>query len=161
MTHSNPNDGSPSIASTHPRVGVLGVLARILLPVAMLAIGGYAYQKLSVEVEKETEPPAEKKMIRTRVVELHAQDYPVVIKKNGIVQPHNQVTLSAEVTGKVVRISPSFEVGSYFSAGDVLVELDDRDYRNAVAMTEAQCDGAEAALELAKHRHPNQGASQT
>ncbi len=156
MTHSNPNDGSPSIASTHPRVGVLGVLARILLPVAMLAIGGYAYQKLSVEVEKETEPPAEKKMIRTRVVELHAQDYPVVIKKNGIVQPHNQVTLSAEVTGKVVRISPSFEVGSYFSAGDVLVELDDRDYRNAVAMTEAQCDGAEAALELAKLNHQRQ-----
>jgi RND family efflux transporter MFP subunit len=156
MTQSNPNDGSPSTVSTHHRVGIFGILARILLPVAMLAIGGYAYQRLSVEVEKEQEPPAEKKMIRTRVAELNSQDYQVVIRKNGIVQSHNQVALSAEVVGQVTRISPSFEVGSYFSAGEVLVELDDRDYKNAVALAQAQYDGAAAALELAKLNHQRQ-----
>lgn len=148
-------EGSTTIPAAQ-RPGVVGILLRIALPVVCLLLGFYAYQHLSVEAEKEEEPPAIKKMIRTRVVELHSRDYPIVIKKNGVVQPHNQVVLSAEVTGKVTRISPSFEVGSYFSAGDLLVELDARDYENAVALATAQYEGAKAALDLAELDHQRQ-----
>ena len=140
----------PHGAAAH-RPGWFGILTRVALPVLMIAAGVYAYQQLAVEVEKEAEPPPpEQQQIRTRVAELIRQDYPVVINKNGIVQPHNEVLLSAEVSGQVVHISQRFEVGAYFSSGDVLVELDDRDYKNALAMAKAQYDGAAAALELAK-----------
>lgn len=135
---------------------VLGILLRIALPIICLIGGAYAYQRLSVEVETEPEPPAEEQLIRTRVAELRTQDYPIIIQKNGFVQSHNQVALSAEVTGKVVHISPSFEAGSYFGLGDVLVELDPRDYQTALTMAEAQRDGAKAALELAQLNYEQQ-----
>jgi RND family efflux transporter MFP subunit len=132
------------------------MLLRIALPVVCLLAGLYAFRQLSVPVVKEPEPVPEQKMIRTRVAELHAQDYQVVIDKTGIVGAHNEVTLSAEVTGKVIRISPAFEVGAYFDSGEVLVELDARDYENALAMTEAQYAGAKAAMELADLNYQRQ-----
>ncbi len=142
-------DQSPASNAASLLPSLPGMLLRVALPVGVLAAGLYAYQLLSVPVEKDPEPPPEKRLIRTRVIELRAQDYPIVINKNGIVQAHNQVILSAEVIGRVIRVSPSFEVGSYFSAGEVLVELDDRDYKNALALAQAQYEGAKAALQLA------------
>ena len=130
-------------------VNLLGMAVRIALPVGILAAGIAAFMWLSVEPEKEKTPPAEKRPIRTRVAELRVEDYQVVIKTNGLVQSHNEVALSAEVSGLVKAISPSFDVGAYFEEGEVLVELDARDYRTAVAVAEAQVLGAEAALELA------------
>lgn len=138
-------------AKRAPRLFAAGV--RLALPAALLAIGIAAFAYLSAEVEQEKSPPAEKQPIRTRVTELHIVDYPVVITTNGIVQAHNEVAISAQVAGQITRISPAFEVGSYFAANEVLVEIDDRDYRTAVAIAEAQLLGAKSALELATETH--------
>ena len=127
-----------------------GVVLRILLPLCLLGLGGAAFWKLSQPVEEAKSPPAESEPIRTRVAKLYREDYTVVVKTNGIVQPHNEVAISAEVAGLVKTVSPSFEVGAYFHQGDVLVELDDRDYKTAVAVAEATKLGAEASLRLAE-----------
>ncbi len=157
MTHPSIDD-SQSGVSGRGRSHLLGLLVRISLPILCLIGGFYAYQQLSIEVPKEVEPAAQQKLIRTRVAQLRTQNYPIVIHKNGIVQSHNHVSLSAEVTGNVTAISPAFEVGSYFVAGDVLVELDARDYATALAMAQAQRDGATAALELAELNYQQQNA---
>ena len=115
----------------------------------ILAAGCVAYAILSVGTEAEKSPPAEEQAIRTKVTELRVRDYPVVIKTNGVVQTHNEVTLTAQVSGQITNISPVFEVGSYFSEGDVLVELDERDYKNASAVAQASFLGAWSALKLA------------
>lgn len=62
----------------------------------------------------------------------------MVVKTNGIVQSHNEVTLSVEVSGRVIRINPMFEVGSYFKSGELLVELDATDYQNALAVANTE-----------------------
>ncbi len=132
------------------RPGILSILARGALPVGLLALGGLSYSILSVAPEKAKDPPAEDQVLQTRVTELRIRDYPVVITTHGVVQPHNEVILSAEVSGQITRISSNFEAGAYFSEGDVLVEIDSRDYATAVAIAEARRLGAQAALELAK-----------
>lgn len=137
-------------------LAALGVLFRAALPLAVLASGVIAYQRLSVAVDEEQEPPSERQVIRTRVAELVTADYPVIIQQNGIVQAHNEVTLSAEIAGQVIEISPQFEVGAYFSRGDLLVRLDPSDYENAVAIAQAQHAGAQAALDLAKLNYERQ-----
>lgn len=127
----------------------IGLVLRLLLPLAVLGagIGAFSYFATPVEEAKaEATPP---KPIRTRVEKLNRRDYTVTVKTNGIVQAHNQVSLSAEVAGRVLRVTPAFEAGAYFSEGDVLVELDDRDYKTALAVADANKLGAEAALELA------------
>jgi RND family efflux transporter MFP subunit len=131
------------------RSGFLGVLVRAALPVGILAAGCVAYSILSVEPEEEKSPPVEEQVIRTTVTELRVRDYPVVIKTNGVVQAHNEVALNAQVSGQITNVSPAFEVGSYFSKGDVLVELDARDYKTALAVAQARFLGAWSALKLA------------
>ena len=127
----------------------VGMLIRAVVPLALLWGGYYAFSVLSIEVEKEKKPPTEEKQIRTSIKELRLSDYQVVIRTQGIVQTHNEVMLSSEVSGQVRAISPRFEAGAYFEKGDVLVELDDRDYQTALDIAKAQLEGSQAALELA------------
>ncbi len=127
----------------------LAIVMRVIVPVALLVAGGVAMWTLAKPIEKAKAPPTESKPIRTSVETLEYHDYVVKVKTNGIVQAHNEVALSAQVAGQITKISPSFEVGAYFSKGDVLVEIDSQDYETAVALAEAQKLGAESSLELA------------
>ena len=133
--------------------GRFGVLIRALFPLIILGAGLGSYAYFSQSIEQEKEEPEPKKLIRTNVTELRRCDYQVFVRTNGIVQPHNEVALSAQVAGTVTALSPEFEVGAYFSAGDVLLEIDDRDYQTAVTIAKAQVQGANSAVELAHKNH--------
>lgn len=126
------------------------LLVRVALPMLILLAGWFGYAKISVEVDEKPAAAKEKRNPRTRVQKVVVTDYPVRVKTHGIVQAHNQVTLAAEISGTVTKVSPSFEVGAYFSAGEVLVEIDDRNYKAAVAMAESRLLAAKSALQLAK-----------
>ena len=56
---------------------------------------------------------------------------------NGTVRPRAEVELAPQVSGRVVRVSPSLVSGGRFEEGDVLVELDGADFRNAVQQARA------------------------
>ncbi|MFO0914466.1 MAG: efflux RND transporter periplasmic adaptor subunit [Pirellulales bacterium] len=130
-----------------------GRVVRVLVPLSILGIGGGAYGILSQEPDEAKLPPAVEQPIRTRVVEIDVCDYPVKVSSNGIVQAHQTIMLSAEVAGRVVRLSPSFEVGSYVAEGEDLVELDASDFESNVGVAEARCRVAQASLQLAGQRH--------
>ncbi len=153
MTEPSDNSEARPATSGTPQRGFLSLLARAALPIGILAGGIAAYLILSVEPEKPKSPSATPQAIRTRVKELQVQDYPVVIKTHGIVRSHDEVVLSAQVSGLITRISPAFEAGSYFNEGDVLIELDSKDYKIAVAVAEARLLSAQSALHLATLNH--------
>ena len=119
---------------------LVAYLARVAIPCAILALGGIGYLALTAgPTDSESKAPASPK-IRTTVTELAVEDYPVTVQTHAIVRPRNRVIINAEVAGQVVKIHPNFEVGSYFSEGDVLIELDEEDvtqqeisYENALA----------------------------
>ena len=127
-----------------------GLLVRAGLPCLMLLAGWFGYTKLSVEVEEKPRVATKKRNPRTRVEEVVISDFPILVKTHGIVQSHNQVTLAAEISGAVTKVSSSFEAGAYFSNGEVLVEIDDRNYVAAVSMAESRLLAAKSALQLAK-----------
>lgn len=62
----------------------------------------------------------------------------------------NESQLSADVTARVARIHA--DVGSTVSAGQLLLALDDTDYRLALAQTEARVSAARARVALAEQR---------
>lgn len=135
--------------SRTPRV--LGDLfLRALLPCLILALGWFGFSQLSIVVEEPPQEVAPQRNPRTRVVKLKVADYPIRVKTHGIVQAHNQVTLAAEIAGTVTKVSPSFEEGAYFSAGEVLVEIDSRNYSIAVKIAKSRLLAAQSALKLAK-----------
>ena len=144
---------SSASATSGGRRRWVAILVRILLPAVVLSAGAWGFNRLRVEPDEAIAEKEETPAVRTRVTELVVQDYPVVVTTHGTVQARNEVALSSEVAGLVRRVSPAFEAGAYFSANDVLVELDARDYRTAVAIAKSQVAGAEAALQLAIQNH--------
>jgi RND family efflux transporter MFP subunit len=119
------------------------------MPVVVLFGACIGFYYLSIEPPKEEVAPAAPQVIRTRVAKLPWIDYQVNVTTRGVVQSHNQVELHAQVSGEIVRISPNFEVGAYFKAGEILAEISSRDYQIAVEAAKARCDGAAANLSLA------------
>lgn len=126
---------------------------RVAMPLVLLVLGGAGFLWLSREPEKPKLPPATPQPLRTQVQELALSDYPVVVTTHGTVRAHQESTVSALVGGRIVRFASTFEDGGFFSQGDVLVELEAEDYRNAVSMAEARALGAKANLELARVNH--------
>ncbi len=152
MTKDFMTDDSQRATPAPKRKGIVGFLVRGVLPIGILAAGWAAYSILSVEPEKAARPPSEKRVIRTKVMELHVRDYPVVIKTHGVVRSNNEVSLTAQVPGRIVRVHPGFEDGAFFSSGDVLVELEAVDYETSVVAAEAQVARARAAHALEETR---------
>lgn len=64
----------------------------------------------------------------------------------GEVKPRTDITLTAEVSGRVLKTSPAFVDGGAFNAGDLLLKIEDSDYRVQVASARARFAQAEENL---------------
>tara|TARA_B100000212_G_scaffold262627_1_gene202372 strand:- start:7664 stop:8863 length:1200 start_codon:yes stop_codon:yes gene_type:complete len=115
-----------------------------------MAVGIFGYLQLSVEPEETKKGNSKPRPIKTQVVELVSQNYPTRITSQGNVRPHDQITLNSEVAGRIVRISPNFEDGAFFSEGDVLAELDTADFEATLANAEAQVARTTSSYALEK-----------
>ena len=63
------------------------------------------------------------------VMDLSVDNYEVWIESYGAAQPLTQTELVADVSGRVVSVAPNIRAGASFKKGDVLVRLEDRDFR--------------------------------
>jgi len=83
--------------------------------------------------------------IKTRVMELKMQDYTVQIHSQGEVRAHHTTSLTPQVGGRVMHISPGFEDGAFFKKGDILIELETADYLTEIESAKAAVARAKAA----------------
>lgn len=121
----------------------------IAIPVLILMASVGIYQILHA-----TKPEPEKKEEAPRPLSLFVEsvrqvDKTLNVKVTGEVRARNEIDLVAQVTGRIVSMSEAFTEGSAVQPGEVLVEIDDRDYRVAVASAEARVAEAEVRLEQA------------
>lgn len=77
----------------------------------------------------------------------HAEPVKFIVKSQGNVVPRNQTSLSAQVSGRVVSMSEAFIVGGIFKKGEVLLTLEQDDYKTELKLAEAELAQAQAALE--------------
>ena len=91
-------------------------------------------------------------LIKTiRVVEAKQARFELEVLSQGTVVPHKQSELVPEVSGRVSWMSPSLIVGGFFKKGDVLLRIDDVDYRATVDRANAKLKRARAEEELARY----------
>lgn len=69
-----------------------------------------------------------------------------VVRAQGTVRPRTETTVSTEVSGRLISVSPSFVAGGFFRAGEVLAEIDPSDYQAALLQAQAELAGAQARL---------------
>jgi RND family efflux transporter MFP subunit len=62
----------------------------------------------------------------------------LTVRGSGTVRPRAEIDLAAQVSGRVAFVSPSLVSGGRVEAGEVLLRIEDADYRNAVLQARAQ-----------------------
>ena len=76
-------------------------------------------------------------------VEVLPTSHQVTVYATGTVQARREASIAPQVDGKVVWVSDQFILGGYFSAGEVMFEIEAIDYELALQSAESQLASAE------------------
>jgi multidrug efflux pump subunit AcrA (membrane-fusion protein) len=129
-------------------MNMLRAIFRWVLPLVILgaAIGGFvALGGPKPPPRKTTEEPA---AVPVRTAAIEAGDGRIEIEADGVVVPLREVTLAAEVSGRVLRKTDACNEGQLVAKGDLLFEIDPRDYELDVERLEREA--AQAKLMIAE-----------
>ena len=99
------------------------------LPLLILGAGVLGILFLSLISRKPEERPKFDSAPLVRVVEAASETYQFDVRSQGEVSPGREGDLIPQVSGEVLWISPAFEAGGFFEAGQTLVRIDPADYR--------------------------------
>ena len=119
---------------------------QIILPIFVIV--SCVYGAAWLVMNRKAIKPKTQERYRPRVqrVMVELEDYRPVIRSQGSVTPRMQIELSAEVTGRVISMSPKLIEGGLFSAGDELLRINPKDYELAQRQALARVDTARAGI---------------
>lgn len=119
---------------------------QIILPILIVGSGGYgaAWLVMNRKAIKPTSQERFRPYVQGVVVKLG--NYRPVIRSQGSVMPHMEAGLSAEVTGRIILMSPKLVVGGLFGEGDELLRIDSKNYELTQRQALARIDTARAGI---------------
>ncbi len=124
-----------------------GLLAKILLPLLILALGIGAM----LIMVKGHKPPVKKEapfrgvLVETATVE--RADHQLQVTATGTVQARRQTDIVPQISGKVIRVSPNLVAGGFFKRGEELFAIEAIDYELAVERARANLSRSELDLQ--------------
>ncbi|MFP4128470.1 MAG: efflux RND transporter periplasmic adaptor subunit [Desulfonatronovibrio sp.] len=123
-------------------------LFKIIIPVVILILAG-ALTMFMVKQRSAPQRVQEKEQhVLVRVLEAEFENRNSVISSTGTVREVREAEISAEVSGRIEYVSEQLLPGKVLDKGEVIVRVDDRDYRFAIQ--NARAEVARAELELAR-----------
>ena len=84
-------------------------------------------------------------IVRVDVITAERGSYPIVVNANGTIEAETRGDLVAQVSGEITNVATSFKTGGSFNKGDVLIQIDQRDFRANLSQTLASLSQAQAA----------------
>jgi len=137
---------------------------RVLLP--LVIVGAAALAAMAIFAGRKTverqEGAAPAPLVRVQAVAL--SDIALIVRGHGSASPAIDTTLVAQVAGRVASVGPRFADGAAFRRGDVLLQIERRDYELNVAQAEAsvaqarvRLDREQAEAELARREWQDLG----
>jgi RND family efflux transporter MFP subunit len=126
------------------------MLKKIILPSSIVFIGTAIISVLVFAKPKPTPQPAaeEPAHVAVAVTEAMPKTMRLAVTTQGTVKPKREIDLVAQVSGQVVAADMAFVSGGFFDEQQVLLQIDERDYR--VAHLNAQARVADAQRRLAE-----------
>ena len=125
-------------------------LGKIGLPLLVVVGSVFAFG-LMIKFRRTAEPsPVVSTPPTVEVRSLERVDYPFVIRSQGTVEAATSVRLVSQVDGQALEVNPALKKGGFFSRGDLLVQLDERDYKLAVTRANSQVAAAKLRLATAE-----------
>lgn len=124
----------------------LTIFLSISIPLGVIA-GGFALITLMGALRPKIK--AEEPVITPPTVfytDAREQSVTLDVYAQGEVRPRTDIMLTPQISGKIVRTSSKFVNGGAFEKGDLLIKIEDADYRYAVTSAQALVAQAEEAL---------------
>lgn len=121
---------------------------RILLPIFILCAGllvGYYLFSRQPEIKRK---PLPKQAVMVETVPAVSGNYQGSVNVMGTVIPDKEVLLKAQVSGKVVFVSPEFVQGGVVKKGEVLLNIDDADYKIEVEKAQSALEKAVSDMDI-------------
>ena len=128
---------------------------RVVLPLIIIAICVLMARWMIANKKKPTRHNSARPPTVVNAMRVQPQDYQILLRSSGTVQPRTQSTLIPEIAGKIISISANFRAGGFFEAGEELIALEDRVYKAAITVAESELVSARLALEQEKIRVKN------
>ncbi len=125
----------------------LRALLRLLAPLAVLAAALAAFFWMGSQPPPERKAPERPAALPVRTVEARALEGGFEIESDGVVVPLREVTLAAEVGGRVLEKTAACKAGQFVAKGTLLFRIDPRDYELDVARLEREVTQAELAID--------------
>ena len=146
ITHiSTPNEKQAAHFAT-------SVLPRVVTFVLIIIIGIVGMIFLSSLRKAPAHVDAKENAISVTTIEVNPENVPVSIVGYGQARSRDVVSIAPEVPGNVVAIHPQLELGCLIAKGDVLLQVDDRNYKAALQQAQAQTTQAKDLIERLKRQ---------
>jgi RND family efflux transporter MFP subunit len=121
-------------------------LTQLLLVLAIIA-GGVLYANyLIANKEEAKQRPSTPNQVTVEIQTAEPTTFNVNLSTRGSVSAKTQGDLVAQVSGQIIAVSANLREGQTFLTGEVLAEVDPRDYQAAVAIGQADLASAEQQL---------------
>lgn len=94
--------------------------------------------------------PIPETVVNVETITAELGSYPIVVNANGTVEAETRGDLVAQIRGEIVAVSNNFKTGGSFKKGDLLIQLDQRDYQAELSRALANLSQADAAYRQEK-----------
>ena len=124
------------------------ILTRVVAPVAVVAVAlvcAGAMMALSPKAERTT-PSTPVTVVTT--LQVQPQPVPTEIQATGTTEPSKSITVIPQVSGKVVATHPNLVPGGRVAKGEVILQIDRREYAAALEQERARAEGSEVEYQL-------------
>ncbi len=125
----------------------VNTMIRWVMPLVILGAGVAVFMALGNQPPPERKPVEKASATPVRAIEVVREAVGLTIDLDGVVVPLREVTLAAEVPGRVLRKAEACRAGRYVESGTLLFEIDPRDYDFNVARLEREASQAALAIE--------------
>ena len=143
------------MAEDHSKQSAAGLSRRATLTIcAVLVLAGAAALSIiySTEPRAERETAVRQSAMPVDVVAPESGTFRPMVEVLGMVKPARDIELRPQVGGRGIELSGQLVPGGFVSRGEVLLRIEDSDYRNTLLQRQSELQQAIAELEIEQGR---------
>jgi multidrug efflux system membrane fusion protein len=133
-------------------------IVRFAICMAILAGGAGSMWALASMRQEPAEAVRMERPVPVEAILAEPEDVQVIISEHGVVRPRHIVRVVPEVSGVVMAVHPRLDAGEVIPAGELLFEIDPRDYEAGVASAEANLALLRTQVERVRTEYANDRA---
>ncbi len=117
-----------------------------ILPLTILAAAGVIFFVLMKNKAQATRVEVPRIVQSVEIIAVKSGDVKLSLASQGMIESERLILLASEIAGRIIKVSPKFNVGEVFEEGEALLEIDPSDYKAAKSQAEAALADAKMML---------------